>query len=842
MGELEIKNMPLVGSGTDGQKTKFYGDILTENQRFRFTPLIGKKPYLGGWQKNPMTLEDACVHIVNGNATGLGLVHAYSGTCSLDIDNYDKTKELLAEQWIDLDTLLSDVKHFRVHSPKENSEKLFFELDTPLPTIQVKDDDGAMVFELRCIGAQDAFPYSQYQYTDGHFDGEYTHSGSVAMSELPSELRNLWQTEQMKKPKFVTAKGEDVVCEDEVTLAQAEDYAKSFKPSIQGATGDENTFKFFADQHDFGVRHETALNNAREHFNPRCVPPWSESELQEKCRNGYKYAKNPMGSTSVTHIYRQAGVTSEVAVRDEVDSVSGSAVSTIISQPEVDKKSLENAAKLLGKITKKVNGILAGASDAINLEGVMRVADTTFYAPTKSKVFCLNNDDELIVNSMPDFLRIFRELYGSLLDYKMIKQLYIDKGVTQEKELDKLVKKVFAKALDAIHSYLLVNRQRDNLVTEVDLFALKSELKIETDRVIYKTIHHPFTTDVKVEPDDMHAIVADYLQHFPMFEGVLNLLLASRVASDRRQAFYLLQAVSSWGKGFLIGVLKDLGIVVDLSVTEIEKAMTGAPFGKDMKSFLRAWVVVVDEFKSPKGDLKLINSEISFSPKNQLSCTAPVYMKLFTCAEDIDALQGEYGVESQFGNRFAHIAATDETLDSRALFQRYGKAQYRQAVSAYAAEYLNKYVGTLRAMGRHGAAKWGDKTLETYHAAHRIDIGNSLSDGVEQLSKELVALIRDTMTTYTQFSTSSELGRLQQKIQDNTHVIECGEQGDFYFVRSVASIIDGFLNSKATRSEITKISHKRNDIAVAIDHEGKSYKQTRTLPDGSKVKGLLILK
>jgi len=842
MGNVEIKDMPLEDSGTDGRQTKFYDDILTCNQPLMFTPLRGKRPFSDCWQNNPTTLEKAYAAVVNGNATGVGLVHQHSGTCSLDIDKYDETKKLFAAQGIDLDTLLTDPNNFRVHSPKENSEKLFFNLQTPLPTLQVKDDDDAMVYELRCIGAQDAMPYSQYQYTDGHFDGIYTHSGSLTMSQLPEDLHVLWQSEKAKKSKYVVATGEDVVCEDDVTLAQAEDHAKSFKPSIQGATGDENTFKFFADQHDFGVRPETALNNARKYFNPRCEPPWSETELQAKCRNGYKYATNPMGSKSIVNVFRQAGVTTDVAVHEEVARTTGSEVSTIISQPEVDKKSLENAAKLLGKITKKVNGILAGASDAINLEGVMRVADTTFYAPTKSKVFCLNNDDELIVNSMPDFLRIFRELYGSLLDYEMIKQLYIDKGVTEEKELNKLVKKVFAKALDAIHSYLLVNRQRDNLVTEVDLFALKSELKIETDRVIYKTIHHPFTTDVKVEPDDMHAIVADYLQHFPMFEGVLNLLLASRVASDRRQAFYLLQAVSSWGKGFLIGVLKDLGIVVDLSVTEIEKAMTGAPFGKDMKSFLRAWVVVVDEFKSPKGDLKLINSEISFSPKNQLSCTAPVYMKLFTCAEDIDALQGEYGVESQFGNRFAHIAATDETLDSRALFQRYGKAQYRQAVSAYAAEYLNKYVGTLRAMGRHGAAKWGDKTLETYHAAHRIDIGNSLSDGVEQLSKELVALIRDTMTTYTQFSTSSELGRLQQKIQDSTSVIECGEQGCFYFVKSAAAIIDGFLKTKATRSEITKISHKRNEIAVAIDHEGISYQKTRTLPYGSKVKGLLILK
>ena len=87
------------------------------------------------------------------------------------------------------------------------------------------------------------------------------------------------------------------------------------------------------------------------------------------------------------------------------------------------------------------------------------------------------------------------------------------------------------------------------------------------------------------------------------------------------------------------------------------------------------------------------------------------------------------------------------------------------------------------------------------------------------------------------------MGRLQQKIVANTTLLDCGELGEFYFVKSVASVIDVFLNNNVTRSEITKISHKRNDIAIAADYENKSYKNTRVLPNnGGRTKGLLIKK
>jgi hypothetical protein len=501
--------------------------------------------------------------------------------------------------------------------------------------------------------------------------------------------------------------------------------------------------------------------------------------------------------------------------------------------------------KLIKNIERAVDKIKTGASEYLDKNVIIKACERSFYSADKHAIYALNPIHELIQISKSD-IHLFSDLFGQVFDYAGLEHYFKDQGITTDDEMEKLIGQLYKKLCNAFYHHLMIYCQRSKFATEIDLFALKPELIIEVDRVVHKDVHKQFEVP-PIDIDILMAINKDYRQHFTGFDEFLELLLASRVASDRRHAFYSLKAISDWGKGFLAGVLTGLGIVVELSVQEIEKATVGAPFGKDASMFKRQWVLLVDEFKSPKGDLKLLNSQISYSPKNQLSHSSKLYMKLFTYAEEIDALHGEFGVEAQFANRFSNIEVNAETLDSRMLFKQYGKSLYRRAVVSMTADYLNRRVDELRAMGRDAAAKWGDAFLEHYHAAHRIDLGNTLSDGINRMANDLVELIRETMrlanSQFDHIQGGSELGRLQQKIVANTSLLDCGERGEFYFVKSVASVIDAFLNANVTRSEITKISHKRNEIAIAADYENKSYKNTRVLPkSGLRTKGLLIKK
>ena len=66
-------------------------------------------------------------------------------------------------------------------------------------------------------------------------------------------------------------------------ISRARKYLSVMDPSIQGQQGSDRAYAAAtAMVHGFELDPDTALQLLREDFNPRCVPPWSEKELQHK--------------------------------------------------------------------------------------------------------------------------------------------------------------------------------------------------------------------------------------------------------------------------------------------------------------------------------------------------------------------------------------------------------------------------------------------------------------------------------------------------------------------------------------------------------------------------------
>jgi hypothetical protein len=64
---------------------------------------------------------------------------------------------------------------------------------------------------------------------------------------------------------------------------RAIDYIAKIPGGIKGQNGSKPTYEAaVAVAHLFAVDAETALGVLLEHYNPRCVPPWSEAELRHK--------------------------------------------------------------------------------------------------------------------------------------------------------------------------------------------------------------------------------------------------------------------------------------------------------------------------------------------------------------------------------------------------------------------------------------------------------------------------------------------------------------------------------------------------------------------------------
>lgn len=129
---------------------------------------------------------------VPGTYTGnVGLAHAYSGTCALDIDNADLATPALSAYGIDLAALLAAPNGVHIRSGRPGRDKLLFRLRDPLASINRSAAEG---FELRCAAkngrtVQDVLPPSIHPDTGQ----PYQWQGDWRMlPDIPADLLALW--------------------------------------------------------------------------------------------------------------------------------------------------------------------------------------------------------------------------------------------------------------------------------------------------------------------------------------------------------------------------------------------------------------------------------------------------------------------------------------------------------------------------------------------------------------------------------------------------------------------------------------------------------------------------
>lgn len=154
-------------------------------------PSGSKGPNTKGWN-----LHENC-QLPPGWAGNVGLAHAYSGTCAIDVDRMADAHAYLLEQGIDLVEFFDD-KCVQIDSGREGRAKLLYRLPEPLPSKQLAK--GAL--ELRCATAdgltvQDVLPPSVHPDTGQ----PYTWVGDPAKLPLiPDALLRLWQSLCVARP------------------------------------------------------------------------------------------------------------------------------------------------------------------------------------------------------------------------------------------------------------------------------------------------------------------------------------------------------------------------------------------------------------------------------------------------------------------------------------------------------------------------------------------------------------------------------------------------------------------------------------------------------------------
>jgi len=170
-------------------------------------PLGRKGPAAIGWNslENAITSPDAAATLT-GN---VGLLHAWSGTMALDVDDWGAASEWLLARGINLGQLFAAPDRVEIVSGRAGRGKLLFRLPTslglPIQTLQIKDDGGEMILEFRCADksgntVQDVLPPSIHPDTGR----PYLWGGSGDWRKLPvipEALLQVWQDELPKRAK-----------------------------------------------------------------------------------------------------------------------------------------------------------------------------------------------------------------------------------------------------------------------------------------------------------------------------------------------------------------------------------------------------------------------------------------------------------------------------------------------------------------------------------------------------------------------------------------------------------------------------------------------------------------
>jgi len=317
------------------------------------------------------------------------------------------------------------------------------------------------------------------------------------------------------------------------------------------------------------------------------------------------------------------------------------------------------------------------------------------------------------------------------------------------------------------------------------------------------------------------GVVADYKEHFPVFDEFLQLLAAARFAGSRRSAYLWIKCPPDWGKSFLADALGALDIILNTSVSTLARTYSGLPSALTPEQFERAWVIHFEEFNGAVKELKNITETIILNPKGRSAVSVPVYLKLFTSAEDVPSLLGTTGVDGQFIDRFSLYEGVG-SLSSRELFNR-DKTEYFESIKNYIADVLNKYIEEFVEWGKDIAKSDGSKMVEAFHKKHPLST-NVLEDNLCKYSDEFVEWVKYNCDEIKKAAEPSSLGGAKLFFNADMRIVNdyITEYQGNYYMRSPQKCIKDWVK-QSFGADGGQLSYKALKICALLG-EYKVYK------------------
>lgn len=244
-------------------------------------PAGQKGPRLKGWQNLRLTDGDLSLHFNGRGNIGLLLGEPSGGLVDVDLD-CDEAREL-APQYLPQTPAITG----RPSAP--NSHWWYIAGGVVVPAQHRDPLDKGVIVELRSTGQQTVVgpsmhpsgePYDALVEDPARVDGAELARCVAALAEAVVRARHGDLPDRSVPASQPSAPA--VLPEDEVERRAAA-YLDAMPPAISGEGGHNATYAAAtAMVHGFGLSPDAAMRLLVEQYNPRCVPPWSERELEHK--------------------------------------------------------------------------------------------------------------------------------------------------------------------------------------------------------------------------------------------------------------------------------------------------------------------------------------------------------------------------------------------------------------------------------------------------------------------------------------------------------------------------------------------------------------------------------
>lgn len=447
---------------------------------------------------------------------------------------------------------------------------------------------------------------------------------------------------------------------------------------------------------------------------------------------------------------------------------------------------------------------------AINFEAILDIYRHTCISRTNGRPLTLTKAGALVSFSRELFADTTQLAYGEYASRVFLLGIAGRTEANPEKQA-RIVNKMVIAIDKEIRKEIEHSRQFLDLQFSVDLFSPHGSVQLIENKTMSVTYPHaPYPE----EPYD-EKYIADYREHWPGFDEMLELIAAARVAGSRKKAYVWIKATSNWGKGLFCGVLADkkMGGVVEFSVRELEKIFGGGPVGKMPGDFQRALCAVFNEAKGVKSEVKQLEQGISFAPKGMPTVHVELYTKIFMSAEEPDSLGSEAtGAEDQFINRFSYFDLKG-TIDSRPMFRQFS-SYYRESLVNYTCKRLNELFAMYVGMGKHAAELAGTTFIDRFHEKYSLETRfKRLSVGMESHVEAFHEWLIETYLDADRENTRRmrKLSKQEEAVLQHCFVNSVKNQRKLY-MQSAAYLLDVWLDITFNPSERGKLQYKRSEI------------------------------